>query len=94
MDTSAFAEVIAHSEELCERRKAFLIIDSPVAVKTSGDILNWLSANSTLRQGNAALYFPRANVMNGGGPQQTHLGPSSGTIAGVIARIDESFDGE
>lgn len=90
LDASAFSAVIAQSEELCERRRAFLIIDPPASVKTPGDILTWLNANSSLRHRNAALYFPWVNVIDAGDPQQTHLVAPGGTIAGVMARIDKS----
>lgn len=83
-DTQAGA-VISAAADLCEKRRAFYIVDAPSG-KTLSSIASW--ANSTTQSRNAAVYFPPlrlADPLDGLRPRA--MAPS-GTMAGVYARTD------
>ena len=72
--------------ELCERRRAFLLIDPPAGVTASDLAGNALPA--TLQHANAALYFPTVHVDEPPGTQAPPNIGASGTVAGIMARTD------
>ncbi|MDH5182004.1 MAG: phage tail sheath family protein [Gammaproteobacteria bacterium] len=73
----------------CEARRAFLIVDIPTTVSSVSGMASW-SQLDTLRNQNAAIYFPRItvpDVLNEG--RARNIG-ASGTLAGVYARTDST----
>jgi hypothetical protein len=69
-------------------RRAMLIVDIPASVRTLDQMQTWLTENESLRHPNAAVYYPRTNLvdpLNGGRPRSL---ASSGTIGGLWARTD------
>jgi hypothetical protein len=88
IDKAAVIEVIAQAVDLCEHRRAFLLMDSPMGISTSHDLLTWLNSNSSIRHANAALYFPWLKIADPTDPSNIQRVPPSGAVAGVIARID------
>lgn len=90
LDVSAASEFIVSAEPFCEQRRAFLLVDAPQILKKPNDLLAWLNEPPSLRHRNAALYYPRVKVPDPTHTHRHHLVAASGTMAGVIARIDET----
>jgi phage tail sheath protein FI len=85
---SDFGAVASECEAYCVERRAFLILDIPATVDEPADMQAWLAQNDTLRNPNAAVYFPRpliADPLNGN--RRRSVG-ASGTLAGLYARMD------
>jgi len=83
-DVALLSEAIAYAAE----RRAFVVLDYPATVDSLTEAKQWLSANSTLRHKNAALYFPRihmADPLDNGVPRAFG---ACGAVAGVYARTD------
>ena len=79
------AGVIPQAVALCERRRAFYIVDPP-SNRTAADIGTW--AQGASRSRNAATYFPAVRIadpLDGSRPRT--IAPS-GTVAGIYARTD------
>jgi phage tail sheath protein FI len=85
------ALVVTDAEKLCSDRRAMYILDVPQGAggrDTVPAISQWLDANAGLRSANAALYFPRTQVVDPlAGYRERSIAPS-GTAAGVWARTD------
>jgi len=92
-DNSAF-EVATGANSLCDLRRAFYILDPPQGPGPAGTndtvtaIVAWLDANDSLRNRNAALYFPRVDIPDPLNSFRLRPSPVSGTIAGLYARTD------
>ena len=82
--------VMSVAEQYCESRRAFFLMDSPSGVITPTGIKNFLAANDTLRDKNAALYYPRVDVPDPLNSFRLRSFGASGTIAGLCARIDST----
>jgi uncharacterized protein len=85
------AQVAAKATALCEDRRAFYLIDVPQKEKSRSklaDVSTWLDQNASLRNKNAALYFPRLKIADPLDSFRLRTVPSSGTIAGLFARTD------
>ncbi|WP_321930938.1 phage tail sheath C-terminal domain-containing protein [Paraburkholderia guartelaensis] len=89
-DDAALA-VATDAISLCTTRRAMYVLDVPQAAgsrDTVTAIMDWLDQNATLRSRNAALYFPRLDIvdtLNGFVPRKV---APSGTVAGLWARTD------
>lgn len=81
--------VYAAAIEYCEAKRSFLIIDIPVGVKRPNQMTGWMSRNSSLRNRNAAVYFPRLAIKDPEKIGKKRGVSPSGTIAGLFARTDE-----
>jgi phage tail sheath protein FI len=85
------AQVAAAAEAYCDSRRAFYILDAPQKDHTRDQvdrISQWLDENATLRDRNAALYFPRPQIADPLNDFRLRLVATSGVIAGLYARID------
>jgi phage tail sheath protein FI len=82
--------VISVAEAYCEKRRAFFIMETPLDVNEVQEIKDWLSANSTQRHRNAALYYPRILSPDPLNEYRLRSFGASGTIAGLFARTDSS----
>lgn len=78
------AQIVAAAATLCERRRAFYLVDPPAAL-SAADVEAW--KGDLQASANAALYFPGVQVDDPAGGLRDV--PASGAVAGVIARIDE-----
>lgn len=83
-ENAVLGEALAYAKE----RRAFLLIDMPGTVDTVEEAKQWLSSNTSLRDKNAAVYFPR--ILSADPLQNFRLRPfaPSGAVAGVFARTD------
>lgn len=87
--TSAAAQaVMSVAAQYCSQRRAFFIMDTPVGVDSPAEIRAWLSDNDTLRDRNAALFFPRVQIPDPLNEFRLRSVGASGTIAGLFARTD------
>jgi phage tail sheath protein FI len=88
IDDANFDAIVSEYTAYCEERRAFLLVDIPASVNSPSDMQAWLTKHATLRDRNAAVYFPRtlsSDPLNGG---RLRNSPASGTIAGLYARVD------
>jgi uncharacterized protein len=75
----------------CKDKRAMLLVDIPETCNTVEDMEDWLDEHASLRDRNAAVYFPRllvADPLND--YRERNLG-SSGTIAGIYSRNDATY---
>jgi phage tail sheath protein FI len=79
------AAVIPAAVDLCERRRAFYIVDAPSA-KNLSNIAAW--ANGVTQSRNAAVYFPSLRTPDPLDGLRPRAAAPSGTMAGVYARTD------
>ncbi len=82
--------VVAAATIYCDQRRAFMIVDIPQSVQDIAGMQTWMTQNDSLRDKNAAVYFPRVMIpdpLNGG--RLRDVAPS-GTMAGVYAATDTS----
>ena len=82
--------VVTAAVAYCERRRAFLILDSPSCAKTPDEIAQIVAAGGIPRTRNAAVYYPWLIIADPLHDGQTRIAPPSGTIAGIIAATDET----
>jgi uncharacterized protein len=79
---------------LCDSRRAFYILDPPQGLAPVGAndnptaIAAWLDSHASLRNRNAALYFPRVDIPDPLNGFRLRAAPNSGTIAGLYSRTD------
>src|SRR5262245_8889548 len=88
MPAAQAAGLIPQAIALCEKRRAFYIVDAP-SDRTLANIVNagdWAGSGATSR--NAATYFPAVRISDPlDGLRPRSMAPS-GTLAGVYARTD------
>jgi phage tail sheath protein FI len=93
MTDSNAAQLAAVAEKFCGDRRAMYVVDAP---QVDGDrdtvdgVMSWLDKSASLRNKNAALYFPRVDIADPLNEFRLRSTPASGTIAGLYARIDGS----
>jgi len=88
LDDSNFDATISEYETYCDDRRAFLLVDVPEEINAPADVQAWMANHATVRNDNAAVYFPRvlsSDPLNNG---RLRNAPASGTIAGLFARTD------
>ncbi len=90
LSASSMRSVYAAALKLCDDKRAFLIVDIPAAVDTGEEMSKWADDNSTLRDQNAAVYFPRLSIPDPLNENRDRDVASSGTVAGVYARTDST----
>jgi phage tail sheath protein FI len=81
---------ITVAEQYCETRRAFFLMDTPSGITRPTAIKNWLAGHDTLRDKNAALYYPRVDAPDPLNSFRLRSFGASGTIAGLCARIDSA----
>lgn len=79
------AGVIPQAVALCEKRRAFYIVDAP-ANRTLANMGAWAAAAASSR--NAATYFPPVRLVDPLDGLRPRAMAPSGTLAGVYARTD------
>ncbi len=85
MTDAQAAAVIPAAAALCEKRRAFYIVDAPTG-KTLANIATW--ANGVTQSRNAAVYFPAVKLADPLDELRPRAMAPSGTLAGVYARTD------
>ena len=69
-------------------RRGFMLVDIPQATASLDGMQTWLAQNESLRNKNAAVYFPRTFVPDPVNGNRLRSVAASGTIAGLYARTD------
>lgn len=91
LDTTVDAAAIYRAAmALCERRRAFLLLDPPPSLTDAASAAAWKSSQLGLVDPNGAAYFPRlllADPLNGG--QLRGFAPC-GAVAGIYATTDRN----
>jgi Bacteriophage tail sheath protein len=85
-DGNADPEVLEAAATYCERRRAMLIVDSPVGWNTPKDAVDNVDDFGSSK--NAAIFFPRLRRPNPLHDGQIEDFAPSGAVAGVFARTD------
>jgi phage tail sheath protein FI len=88
LEIGAMKTLVSKATKFCRDHRAFLLVDPPKPVDTARELANWRSNLDSIRDPNAAFYFPPVTVtdpLNENRPRP--LGPS-GTVAGIYARTD------
>ena len=83
------APLLQAAADYGERRRALLIADPPADAKTPDQIAQVLAGGGLPRTSHAAIYFPRIQLVD---PISglVRVAPPSGTIAGLMARMDNT----
>jgi phage tail sheath protein FI len=85
MTDAQATSVVMEAVALCEKRRAFYIVDAPSG-KALANIGTW--ANTTSQSRNAATYFPAVRIADPLEGLRPRAMAPSGTLAGVYARTD------
>lgn len=85
MEETVANSVIRAGVDLCEKKRAFYIVDAP-AGKELSNIVTW--ANGVSQTRNAAVYFPAVKIADPLDQFRPRAMAASGTLAGVYARTD------
>ena len=72
----------------CQKRRAFLLVDSPGTWLNKDHAKNSLDTDIGLTDKNAAIFFPRLRLPNPLKGNQIETFASAGAVAGVMARTD------
>jgi uncharacterized protein len=89
LDQSTAKIVYGEAASYCEVKRAFLIMDIPESITSKKGMEDWMAATvDKLRHRNAAIYFPRLEIADQLNENRPLNVASSGTIAGLYARID------
>jgi len=75
---------------LCDRRRAFLLLDSPPYVNTVSAAVDWKTSGLTVVDENGAAFFPRLRLPDPLNNFQLRTFAPCGVVAGLYARIDAS----
>lgn len=86
----AMDKVLAQVVRYCEHRRAFLLMDTPVRIRTVNGVKSWLKQRNALRHPNVALYSPRVRIANPMTSAPRRAVGACGAIAGVYARTDST----
>ena len=91
LDGDQTATVLAAAAAYCTKRRAMLLVDSPVSWTTMQQAVDGLDAVASPigdNRRNAALFFPRITEANPLADGQFQDVPASGALAGIFARTD------
>ena len=86
VDVALLSDAIAYAAE----RRSFVLLDFPDAIDTVAEARQWLDTNGTIRDKNAAIYFPRVQLGDPLEENRLRSFPTCGVVAGIYARTDVS----
>ena len=79
---------VAVAAGYCQKRRAFLVVDAPASAKTPDQMEHAVHSLRFDSTSHAAIYYPWIRIADPLKTSQPRLSPPSGTIAGLIARMD------
>lgn len=88
LDHKTALAILSKAASFCEEHRAFLIIDCPDSWLTSDDALSHLTEFDSIRNKNAAMYFPRLQMPDILDENRLRTFPQCGVVAGIYARTD------
>jgi len=74
----------------CQTRRAFLVIDAPAIAQTPEQMEEAARNFAFDSKSHAAIYYPWVRINDPLDQSQPRLSPPSGTVAGLIARMDSA----
>ncbi|HEX3473112.1 MAG TPA: phage tail sheath C-terminal domain-containing protein [Silvibacterium sp.] len=80
--------IYAAAVALCDARRAFLIVDSPPFVNSVAKAVDWITTGLTVKDANAAAFFPRLRLPDPLNNFQLRTFAPCGVVAGLYSRID------
>ncbi len=83
-----YSTAVGNAIAYCRRKRALLLLDPPDTVQSPTALRNWLQNHSYVRDEYSALYYPRLDIADPTRQYRTRSFGPSGTIAGLMARID------
>jgi len=87
-DAAGMRAIYTEAEVYCRDRRSFLIGDIPAVVNSLDAAQTWLTQNESLRDRNAAVYFPRVRIADPLNQNRLRSVGPSGTMAGLYAATD------
>jgi uncharacterized protein len=75
---------------LCDRKRAFLLLDSPPTVNAVSSAVDFKTSKLTVHDANGAVFFPRLRAPDPLNGFQLRTFAPSGVVAGLYARIDST----
>jgi uncharacterized protein len=75
---------------LCDRRRAFLLVDTPPNITTVAGAVDWKTSGFAVHDPNGAGFFPRLRLPDALNDFQLRTFAPSGVVAGLYARIDST----
>jgi len=87
---SDYQTIYEAARQLCEDRRAFLLLDPPPNITDVDKAEAWKSSALTVQTDHAATYFPRLKMSDPLNPKLLRLFAPSGAMAGVMARTDSN----
>ncbi|SOB86217.1 phage tail sheath C-terminal domain-containing protein [Streptomyces sp. 1331.2] len=83
-----YSKAVGNAIAYCRRKRALLLLDPPNTMQSPTALRNWLQKHSNIRDEYSALYYPRLDIADPTRQYRTRSFGPSGTIAGLMARID------
>jgi phage tail sheath protein FI len=80
--------IYAAAVALCDNRRAFLIVDCPPFVNSVAKAVDWITTGLTVKDANAAAFFPRVRLPDQLNNFQLRTFAPCGVVAGLYSRID------
>jgi phage tail sheath protein FI len=87
-DPAGMRALYTDAEVYCDERRAMVIVDIAPDIVRLDQMQAWLADNATLRDANAAVYYPRTQVSDPLNRGRLRSVSAGGTIAGLYARTD------
>ena len=89
-DSDVVASTWTAALAYCKKRRAMLIVDSPLGWESPGDVADATTGvdNLGLRDENATLYFPRLKMADPLQENRLEEFTACGAVAGIVARTD------
>jgi phage tail sheath protein FI len=84
------SEALFAAADYCRQRRAFLIMDSAKSVQTPTQMEQAVRNAMLPKTSYCATYFPWINIPDPLNSRQLRLTPPSGSVAGLLARVDGS----
>lgn len=88
LSATNMSQVYSDATTYIAGRRGFLLIDIPESTASLDAMQTWLAQNDSLRNKNAAVYFPRTFAPDPVNGNRLRSIAASGTIAGLYARTD------
>jgi uncharacterized protein len=90
LSATQMQSVVSAAIAYCDQRRAFMIVDIPQTVQDIAGMQTWMAQNDTLRDNNAAVYFPRIMIPDPLSAGRLKDVAPSGTMAGIFASTDSA----
>ena len=90
LPSAGMTSVVSEAIKYCRDHRAFYLADIPADTDTAAEMTTFMSTNASLRDRNAAIYFPRLEIPDALNENRPRNVAASGTIAGIYAQTDSA----